>query len=145
VTDNNQALSPNKALIKHYLEALGSLETSNVTPYLHDDYLCHIPTVTMRPDTYTATEFLGFISGLGKILSTPIRFEFVEMTEEGNRVSTVARGFATSVDGDPYNNNYHFLNYIEDGKVIKHLEYMDSFLGAKVLGPIMKRLAATAP
>jgi uncharacterized protein len=139
--DNNQSLSSNKALVRDYLNALGSQDTDRIAPFLHPDYVAHIRSIAMRPDTFDGPEFMGFIKGLGNILATPMRLEFVEMTEEDNRVSTIARGFATTVDGDAYNNQYHFLNYIEDGKVIKHLEYMDSFLGAKVLGPIMQRLA----
>jgi ketosteroid isomerase-like protein len=62
------------------------------------------------------------------------------LTAEDNRVSAVVNGFAKTQDGTEYNNKYHFLIYLRDGKVSKHLEYMDSYLGAKVMGPILQRL-----
>ncbi len=62
------------------------------------------------------------------------------MTAEENRVSTVVNGFARTLDDTEYNKRYHFLPYIRDGLILKQLEHIDSYLAAKVMGPIMLRL-----
>ena len=129
-----------KALVRQYLIALGSLDGAKAREYMHDDYACEIINAAIRPGTFDAKGFCRFLAGVDAVLSTPIEFDFIEMTAEGNRVSTVANGFATTIDGTPYNNRYHFLNHVEGGKVIRHLEFLDSYLARKVLGPIMARL-----
>ncbi|MFA5632613.1 MAG: nuclear transport factor 2 family protein [Porticoccaceae bacterium] len=130
----------NKSLVERYLRALGSLDGDKARLFMHEDYSCRIISAAVKPDTYDAAGFCRFIEGFKAILATPIEFTVVEMTAEEDRVSTVANGFSTTIDGTFYNNNYHFLNHIRDGKVIRHLEFMDSYLGADTLGPIMARL-----
>ena len=137
---NIQSLRNNKVLIEQYLEALGSLDGDKARAFMHEDYSCRIISAAVKPDMYDAAGFCHFIEGFKAILATRIEFTVVEMTAEENRVSTLANGFSTTIDGKPYNNEYHFLNHIRDGKVIGHLEFMDSYLGAETLGPIMARL-----
>jgi ketosteroid isomerase-like protein len=135
--DGRATLAAHKQLAADLIAALGTLQPAQAQALLHDQYQCEFPSVAMRPDTYSKTELLAYLSGLAPLLPGGIRFEIIEMTAEANRVSTVANGFATTVTGKPYNNRYHFLHYIEAGQIIRQLEFMDSFLGAKVLGPLL--------
>ena len=62
------------------------------------------------------------------------------MTAEENRVSAIVNGYSTTVEGKDYNNRYRFLLTLEGGKVVRHLEYFDSFLGARVMGQLLRQL-----
>ena len=43
------------------------------------------------------------------------------------------QGEAIHASGEPYNNQYHFLLRIKNGKIIELKEYMDTQLAAKIL------------
>lgn len=137
VADDSAALAAHKQLAAELIVALGTLQPALAAPLLHERYQCEFPSVAMRPDTYSKPALLAYLGGLAPLLPGGIRFEIIEMTAEANRVATVANGFATTVTGRPYNNRYHFLHYIEAGQIIRQLEFMDSFLGVKVLGPLL--------
>ena len=40
-------------------------------------------------------------------------------------------------NGKSYNNQYHFLLFVRDGKVSKVMEYLDNQLADAVLGPYL--------
>ena len=133
-------LEQNKALVKEFLLALYDLRVDDARQMMVSDCMFQIPNITMRPDTFIGEEMLNFLLMLKSALPEGFRAEFVEQTAEDNRVSTMVNGFAKTCDGTDYNNRYHFLHVVEDGKIVKHYEYIDSYLAAKVMGPILKRL-----
>ena len=55
------------------------------------------------------------------------------MTAEENRVAAEVNGEAVHASGETYNNQYHFLLIIKDGKILELKEYMDTQLAAKIL------------
>jgi len=55
------------------------------------------------------------------------------MTAEDDRVAVEVSGESIHASGKPYNNKYHFLLIIRDGKIIQLKEYMDTQLAAKIL------------
>jgi len=134
-------LLANKALVKNFLNALSSMKVDDAREMIHEECVFHIPNITMKPNTYNGPEMLKFVAGLKDAIPDGIRFEYIEMTAEEDRVTSIVNGYSTTIDGTDYNNKYHFLHTIKDGKIIKQMEYIDSYLGAKVLGPILKRLA----
>ena len=52
---------------------------------------------------------------------------------EGDRVAVEISGEAIHASGETYNNQYHFLLRIQDGKILELKEYMDTQLAAKIL------------
>jgi hypothetical protein len=64
-----------------------------------------------------------------------IRFRILHLTAEADRVAVEARGSSTLMNGNQYNNEYHFLIFIRDGKVYKFMEYLDTQLADEVLAP----------
>jgi uncharacterized protein len=103
---------------------------------MHEKCICELPTVTLKPNVFGREDMLAFIGTVQKVIPNGIRFEFKDMTAEENRVSAIVNGYSTTVEGKDYNNRYHFLLTLEDGKIVRHLEYFDSFLGARVMGPL---------
>ena len=64
----------------------------------------------------------AFPEGLG--------FTVKAMTAEGDRVAIEAESFGRHVSGRTYNNQYHFLMVIRDGKVRELKEYFDTRMTA---------------
>ena len=59
-----------------------------------------------------------------RMISTKI--DIVGMTSEGERVAIEARGSSPLTNGKTYNNIYHFLFIIRDGKIVQFNEYCDT-------------------
>ena len=55
------------------------------------------------------------------------------MTAEEERVAVEINREAVHAAGGTYNNQYHFLLRIKDGKILELKEYMDTQLAAKIL------------
>ncbi len=55
------------------------------------------------------------------------------MTAEGDRVAVEAESFGVLGNGRTYNNEYHFLLTIRDGKIAAVKEYLDTMHTADVL------------
>lgn len=139
-----QKVAANKAVVREFLLSLSQLRLDEARELMHKQCECQLMTVSIKPNVFDREGMLHFLESVKSALPGAIRFEFVEMTTEGNRVSTVVNGFSKTIEGTDYNNRYHFLHYLEDGKIRKHLEFMDSYLGAKVIGPILQRLLRKA-
>jgi uncharacterized protein len=132
-------LEDNKRLAREYLLALGEMRLDDARRLMHEKCMCELPTVTLKPNVFDREGMLTFIFAVQKVIPDGIRFEFKEMTAEENRVSVIVNGYSTTVEGKDYNNRYHFLLTLEEGKITRHLEYFDSFLGAKVMGPLLRQ------
>ena len=62
-----------------------------------------------------------------------ITFNITGITAEDERVAVEISGEAIHASGEKYNNQYHFLLRIKDGKILELKEYMDTQLAAKIL------------
>jgi ketosteroid isomerase-like protein len=62
-----------------------------------------------------------------------LKFTVKAMTAEGERVAIEAESYGKHISGKIYNNLYHFLMVIRDGKVIELKEYMDTMHANEVL------------
>ena len=55
-------------------------------------------------------------------------YEILGMTVEGDRVAVEAESCFHTVRGALYNNRYHFLFVVRDGKIVRCNEYLDTAL-----------------
>jgi hypothetical protein len=74
-------------------------------------------------DKAALAEALG---GIGGLLKGPIRVTPKAFTVEGDRVAVEAESHAERKDGKIYNNQYHFLFEVRDGKIAGVREYFDT-------------------
>lgn len=54
------------------------------------------------------------------------RFVLHEFTAEGNRVAVTAESHGIHGSGKTYNNHYHFLFFLEEGRIVRVKEYFDT-------------------
>ena len=83
--------------------------------------------------TRSKREIAEFAQGILAAFPNGITFNIIGITAEDDRVAVEANGSAMHVSGQEYNNKYHFLLIIKDGKIMKLKEYMDTQLAAKIL------------
>jgi ketosteroid isomerase-like protein len=90
-------------------------------------------------NTYNKPTILGAMKMLYAMLDGSIDFDVQDMTSEAGRVSILAKGRARTILGAPYNNTYHFLLYVQDGKIVKAYEFVDLLLVEQALKPAAER------
>jgi hypothetical protein len=66
------------------------------------------------------------LGGIGTLLKGPIRVTPKAFTVEGDRVAVEAESQAERKDGKRYNNQYHFLIEVRNGKIERVREYFDT-------------------
>lgn len=72
--------------------------------------------------------------GLYATLAGGLRMDVVGMTAEGDRVAAEVRSRAVTRRGKTYENDYHMLFRLRDGKVVEVKEYTDLMHAAEVFG-----------
>ena len=77
-----------------------------------------------------------------KISKDGLKPKVLNVTAEGDRVSVEWEGECTLLNGEAYNNCYHFLLFIRDGRVVRLKEYLDTKLADNVIMPFLASLQA---
>lgn len=115
-------LSPNKQLVASFFALLQ--EDKLVEMFALIDADCRI----WNPNAhYTKAEFVAVASAMTSQTSGPFRVEIVGMTEEGDRVAIETRNAVPLRNGNRYENNYHWLFVIRDGRFTEMREYTDTW------------------
>lgn len=74
---------------------------------------------------------------MAKHMKKPMTMTVHGITADGNRVAVEAESYGELKNGDVYNNKYHFLFIVEDGKIKALKEYADTKHASEVLGFLM--------
>ena len=76
--------------------------------------------------TKTKQQYFHVVSAIQKGFPTGFSIVVTSLIAEGNKVAAEAESSGRHVNGRDYNNKYHFLFEIENGKIISVKEYMDT-------------------
>jgi ketosteroid isomerase-like protein len=79
------------------------------------------------------TEILNRTNRVLEAFPAGIKFTVKTMTAEADRVAIEVEGAAVHVSGKRFDNKYHFLMQLRDGKIVRLTEYMDTELVTDVL------------
>jgi hypothetical protein len=91
-----------------------------------------------------SAEAFGSIDGMRAIIVDPmpifsdgaIAFTVHALTAEGDRVAAEVESYAPLVNGKVYNNHYHMLFEIRDGRIVIVKEYADTAHAREVFGDL---------
>ena len=122
----------NKKIAIKFFEALSSGSEAYLDFYT-DDSIIWTAGDNAIGGTRTKQEIIEFAQGVLDSFPNGITFKITGITAENERVAVEVDGEAIHASGLPYNNQYHFLLTIKDGKILELKEYMDTQLAAKVL------------
>jgi ketosteroid isomerase-like protein len=123
----------NKAIARRFFEAINNGDSAAVVNTYADDGCLETMGRTLISGVYTKQQiqeaagqiFLAFPQGL--------RFTIHSMTAEGDRVAIEAESHGQHASGKMYNNHYHFLMRLRDGKIVRFKEYLDTEHATDVL------------
>ncbi|MDA9916856.1 nuclear transport factor 2 family protein [Gammaproteobacteria bacterium] len=122
----------NKTITKEFFEAL-STGSDQYLDFYTDESIIWTAGNNAIGGTRTKKEVVSFAQNILSAFPTGITFNIKGMTAEEERVAVEISGEAMHASGETYNNQYHFLLRIKDGKILELKEYMDTQLAAKIL------------
>jgi len=136
-------MSDVKVTAREFLSALGRGDVERLGSLMTEDISAVCTGTCALSGTRTYKDIYATAGLLGKVTRSGIEFRILNMTAEDDRVAVEVDGIATLVNGAPYNNQYHFLFFVRDGKVYRIKEYLDTKLVDTVLVPLM--VASSSP
>ncbi|MDY0013204.1 MAG: nuclear transport factor 2 family protein [Rhodocyclaceae bacterium] len=136
------ALERNKQLARDFIAFMGAIDLEGMQDILAEDLQYNIPNTGCTSGQLDRRRFLKTLAGLGMVCPGGVKFQVLDLTAEGDRVSIRVDGLANLADGTPYNNRYHFLIKIRDGKIFEAYEYYDALLVENLIGPLLKKKPA---
>ena len=83
--------------------------------------------------TKTKKEFTELLKGMGEAMPEGLRLTPKGITAEGDRVAVEAESYGKHANGKIYQNQYHFLIEVRDGKIQAVREYLDTMHANDVL------------
>ena len=122
----------NKKITKEFFEALSN-GSDEYLDFYTDESIIWTAGNNAIGGTRTKEEVVSFAQNILSAFPTGITFNIEGMTAEDERVAVEINGEAMHASGATYNNQYHFLLIIKDGKILELKEYMDTQLAAKIL------------
>ena len=120
------AIEENKQLVTGFWQAISESRMDAARAMLHDDLTWWITGNTALSGKYDKAGFIELISGAVEATESGIQVTPVMLTAEDNRVAMEAVSDGTLKNGKKYENKYHFLHFIRDGRIIGVHEYMDT-------------------
>ena len=134
-------LEANKAVAREFLAALGRADKARVGAVLHPDCRAIATGTCALSGERDRDAVLLTVGMLGQATQDGITFSIISMTAEEDRVSAEVEGRSMLASGNPYNNQYHFLFRVRDGRIIELKEYFCTKLAEDVLLPETSALA----
>lgn len=137
IEQNKMDIEQNKRIARELVQCLGSDHGESAFDHLHEGASW---TVMAQPGSFPVSggmskvEFVEHIKRFHRSIPGGIRINVTGMTAEGCRVAVEAESIATMPNGRTLNQVYHFLFEIENGKVCRAREYMDTAHGVAVFG-----------
>ena len=122
----------NKEIAIKFFEALSS-GTETYLDFYNDDSIIWTAGDNAIGGTRSKKEIIDFAQGILATFPKGISFNITGITAENERVAVEVSGESTHASGEKYNNKYHFLLKIKNGKILELKEYMDTQLAAKIL------------
>ncbi len=116
----------NKALVTRFWHAFSSGRYDEVLGMLSDDATWWVAGKTALSGTYSKLEFEKLLGQITPMAPKGLRVTPKLLTADGDRVSVEAESFAEINNGRTYNNIYHFMMVIRDGRFSAVREYLDT-------------------
>lgn len=135
------ALEANKAVVKRFIQALGGADEAGLRATVANDIQAVCTGTSLMSMTRGYDEVIGAAAMLKQITKNGIEMKILNLTAEADRVAAEFEGKSTLVTGQAYNNQYHMLFFLRDGRIVRMHEYMDSLLVEKLFAQFVKPAA----
>lgn len=131
------SIEENKKTCLRLIDALNFGDKATLDSLLADDVEWWVQGTWAGAGKVDKADLLGAIDGLFSLFVNGITLKVIGITAEGDRVAVEAVSHAPLIGGGSYDNTYHFLYRVRDGKIISGKEYLDTMEVNRVLGPLL--------
>jgi len=118
----------NKEILREFFALLGTPDIEGIKAFMAEDIQWVVPqdpSLSPLAGTRTKEQWEALYRGFLANMPAGVRYEIGGMTAEGDRVAVEAESHAETPRGH-FNNRYHFLFELRDGKIVLAKEYADS-------------------
>ncbi len=126
----------NKKLVLGFFENFSSGKFDEALAMMADNatwWVAGKPDKFPLAGTKSKTQFAELVKGIGAAMPKGLRITPKGVTAEGDRVALEAESYGELANGKVYNNLYHFLIEVRDGKIQAVREYLDTMHANEVL------------
>lgn len=127
-------IEANKAVVTEFLAVFSAGDVDGLVKLMSEDATWWVSgRIDGLSGSYPRDQFAELVRGAkvayktGALPITPS-----SMVAEGNRVAVEAESYAEMLNGAVYNNLYHFLFTLRDGRITSVKEYMDTLHAKQV-------------
>lgn len=134
------SLESNKKLVAEFFNTFATRDVDRCLSMMTDDATWLVPG---RPELFsisglkTKTEMAMLLRGLMDATTQGLVMKQKGVIAEGDKVAFEGESHAPLKNGKVYNNHYHFLVTLRDGKVASVREYLDTMHTADVLSEMI--------
>lgn len=133
-------IESNKQIARDFLRALATKDAGLLEQLFADNVEYILPGSSFLSGRYDKPTLMGAMHLLYAMLENSIDFDVLDLTSEAGRISILAKGRARTILGAEYDNTYHFLLYVERGKIVRGYEFVDLLLVEKALKPAAQQV-----
>jgi ketosteroid isomerase-like protein len=127
------SIEENKRIVLGFFENLSAGNGDAVMNTLGDSATWWVQGSFPLSGTKNKKEFGALVGDLGSKIDGGLRLTPKGITAEGDRVAVEAESYAKMKNGKTYQNTYHFLFIVRDGKIQSVKEYLDTIHANAVL------------
>ncbi len=126
----------NKKIIEGYVAAVNRADPEAIGQFLTEDFVFH--SMLRRPKwlffSWPKANFVHAPAFMSSKMKTPIQMKILGMIGEGDQVAVEAESYGEMLNGKIYDNGYHFVFTLRDGKICGVKEYSCSYTANEVFG-----------
>lgn len=133
------SIEQNKQVVKDWFAAVNRGDEDAIRDMTTEDF--GFMTKARQPEWllyhWTREEFAKVPSTMSQLMVSPIQLTILDITAEGDRVAVEAETDMQMLSGKRYNNAYHFVFKLRDGKFYEVREYSCSHLAQSCFGAVV--------
>jgi len=123
----------NKELVRRMIAALSNADVDFIKENYAEDFEIWVAGSLPFSGSGDKASAVAAMPAVLTLFPSGLRFSIVAMTAEGDRVAIEATSVGTTALDRDYEQQYHFLMRVRDGKIVEWKEYMDTEHARKVL------------
>lgn len=116
----------NKAVVERFFRAMNEGDVGSIVNAYAEDGCLQTMGSTLISGVYTKAQVNAAAGTIYAAFPQGLSFTVVDMVAEGDKVAVEATSEGMHASGQLYTNEYHFLFILQDGKVLRLKEYMDT-------------------
>jgi uncharacterized protein len=123
-------IQENKDIVRRYCDALSAGDIAGCLALTSDDYTCWVPGSKDKIPVcghYTKADVTAMYAAWPTMFPKGFRVKINAMTAEDDRVAVEAESYGETSAGKIYQQTYHYLFIVKNGKIAVQHEYLDTF------------------